>query len=172
MNNNNKMEKVTHELKQLRKLAALLQSAWHYGEWKAETPNEREMEAIMREQGLWPVTMSAETWELNLKLNQIQHDEYGNPIPPTGGGEITVGRNNNPGNTNNNTMNMTVLRKHITMYLDDLESYGTRKDLADATDVLFDFVKYINAMDGEQAMIDYNAMEEEWEMDNYNEMQQ
>ena len=166
------MEKVTHELKQLRKLAALLQSAWHYGEWKAETPNEREMEAIMREQGLWPVTMSAETWELNLKLNQIQHDEYGNPIPPTGGGEITVGRNNNPGNTNNSTMNMTVLRKHITMYLDDLESYGTRKDLADATDVLFDFVKYINAMDGEQAMIDYNAMEEEWEMDNYNEMQQ
>ena len=172
MNNNNKMEKVTHELKQLRKLAALLQSAWHYGEWKAETPNEREMEAIMREQGLWPVTMSAETWELNLKLNQIQHDEYGNPIPPTGGGEITVGRNNNPGNTNNNTMNMTVLRKHITMYLDDLESYGTRKETADATDVLFDFVKYINAMDGEQAMIDYNAMEEEWEMDNYNEMQQ
>ena len=31
------MEKVTHELKQLRKLAALLQSAWHYGEFKAET---------------------------------------------------------------------------------------------------------------------------------------
>ena len=172
MNNNNKMEKVTHELKQLRKLAALLQSAWHYGEWKAETPNEREMEAIMREQGLWPVTMSAETWELNLKLNQIQHDEYGNPIPPTGGGEITVGRNNNPGNTNNNTMNMTVLRKHITMYLDDLESYGTRKETADATDVLFDFVKYINALGDEQAMIEYNAMEEEWEMDNYNEMQQ
>ena len=166
------MEKVTHELKQLRKLAALLQSAWFYGEFKAETPNEREMKAIMNEQGLWPVTMSAHTFEPNLKLNQIQHDEYGNPIPPTGGGEITVGRNNNPGNTNNNTMNMMVLRKHITMYLDDLESYGTRKDLADATDVLFDFVKYINAMDGEQAMIDYNAMEEEWEMDNYNEMQQ
>jgi hypothetical protein len=46
--------------------------------------------------------------------------------------------------------------------------------LNEATDVLFDFVKYINAMgvsDDEQAMIDYNAMEEEWEMDNYNEMQ-
>jgi hypothetical protein len=57
------------------------------------------------------------------------------------------------------------------MYLDDIESYGTRKDLADATYVLFDFVKYIDALDGEQAMIDYNAMEEEWEMDNYNEMQ-
>jgi hypothetical protein len=59
-------------------------------------------------------------------------------------------------------MNMTVLRKHITMYLDDIESYGTKKELADATDVLFDFVKYINAMgvcNDEQAMIDYNAME-------------
>lgn len=78
--------------------------------------------------------------------------------------------NNNPGNIDNNTMSMTELRKHITMYLDDIESYGTRKELADATDVLFDFVKYINAMYDEQAMIDYNAMEEEWEMDNYNEM--
>ena len=101
----------------------------------------------------------------------IQWDEYGNPIPIIDGGEITMGENNNPGN---NTMNMTMLRNHITMYLDDIESYGTRKELADATDVLFDFVKYINAMgvsDDEQAMIDYNAMEEEWEMDNYNEMQ-
>lgn len=78
--------------------------------------------------------------------------------------------NNNPGNIDNNTMNMTELRKHITMYLDDIELNGTKKELADATDVLFDFVKYINAMDDEQAMIDYNAMEEEWEMDNYNEM--
>ena len=173
------MEKVTHELKQLRKLAALLQSAWHYGEWKAETPNEREMEAIMREQGLWPVTMSAETWELNLKLNQIQHDEYGNPIPPTGGGEITVGRNNNPGNTDNNMLNMTALRTYITMYLEDIDAYGDENELTEATNVLHDFVLYLKSMrglsegetDGEQAMIDYNAMEEEWEMDNYNEMQ-
>jgi hypothetical protein len=67
-----------------------------------------------------------------------------------------------------------MLRNYITMYLDDIESYGTRKELADATDVLFDFVKYIDAMgesEDEQAMIDYNAMEEESEMDNYNEMQ-
>jgi hypothetical protein len=143
------MEKVTHELKQLRKLTALIQSAWLFGEFKAETPNEHEMEAIMREQGLWPVTMSAHTFEPNLKLYQIQHDEYGNPKPPTGGGEtMTMGRgNNNPGNTdNNNTMNMTVLRNHITMYLNDIESYGTRKETADATDVLYDFVKYINAL--------------------------
>ena len=97
----------------------------------------------------------------------LQWDEYGNPIPIIDGGEITMGENNNPGN-----LNMTDLRNHITMYLDDIESYGTRKELADATDVLYDFVKYIDAMDGEQAMIDYNAMEEEWEMDNYNEMQQ
>ena len=96
-------------------------------------------------------------------------DEYGNPKPSINGGD---NMNNNPGNTDNN-LNMRMLREYITMYLDDIESYGTRKDLADATDVLFDFVKYINAMgvsDDEQAMIDYNAMEEESEMDNYNEM--
>ena len=82
------MEKVTHELKQLRKLAALLQSAWYYGDWKAETLNEHEMEEIMREQGLWPVTLSAHTFEPN--LNQYL-------------GEMNVGENNgvnnNPGNT-------------------------------------------------------------------------
>lgn len=42
------------ELTQLRKLAVLLQSAWHHGNWKAETTNEREMEKIMTEQGYWP----------------------------------------------------------------------------------------------------------------------
>jgi hypothetical protein len=90
------MEKVTYELKQLRKLAALLQNAWYNGNWKAETYNEREMEKIMREQGLWPVTMSAETWDLNLKLNQYK-------------GEMNVGENNmgemnnNPGDTSNTT---------------------------------------------------------------------
>ena len=102
-------------------------------------------------------------------------DEYGNYIqgilkPNINGGD---NMNNNPGNTDNN-LNMTVLREYITMYLDDIESYGTRKDLADAIDVLFDFTKYVEVLgesDGEQAMIDYNAMEEEWEMDNYNEMQ-
>ena len=101
----------------------------------------------------------------NNQTTNMTWDEYGNPKPSINGGD---NMNNNPGN---NTMNMTDLRNHITMYLDDIESYGTRKDLADATDVLFDFVKYINALDGEQAMIDYNAMEEEWEMNNYNEMQ-
>ena len=111
----------------------------------------------------------------NNQITDMTWDEYGNYIqgilkPSINGGD---NMNNNPGNTDN-TMNMTVLRNHITMYLDDIESYGTRKELADATDVLFDFVKYINALgvsDDEQAMIDYNAMEEEWEMDNYNEMQ-
>ena len=106
-----------------------------------------------------PITTTDMTW-----------DEYGNPKPIINGGD---NMNNNPGNTDNN-LNMRMLREYITMYLDDIESYGTRKELADATDVLFDFVKYINAMgesDDEQAMIEYNAMEEEWEMDNYNEMQ-
>jgi hypothetical protein len=82
--------------------------------------------------------------------------------------------NNNPGN-----LNMTVLREYITMYLDDVETYGDEKELDEATTILYDFVLYINSMrglvdgetDGEQAMIDYNAMEEKWEMDNYNEMQ-
>lgn len=96
-------------------------------------------------------------------------DEYGNPKPSINGRD---NMNNNPGNTDNN-LNMTVLREYITMYLDDIESYGTEEVLNEATDVLFDFVKYINAMgesEDEQAMIDYNAMEEEWEMDNYNKM--
>jgi hypothetical protein len=106
----------------------------------------------------------------NKQITDMTWDEYGNPKPNINGGD---NMNNNPGNTDNN-LNMTVLREYITMYLDDIESYGTRKELADATDVLFDFVKYINAMgvsDDEQAMIDYNTMEEESEMDNYNEMQ-
>jgi hypothetical protein len=74
----------------------------------------------------------------NKQTTDMTWDEYGNPKPSINGGD---NMNNNPGN-----LNMTVLRNHITMYLDDIESYGTRKDLADATDVLFDFVKYINAL--------------------------
>jgi hypothetical protein len=89
------------------------------------------------------------------QITDMTWDEYGNPKPPTGNGGDNM--NNNPGNTDNN-LNMTVLREYITMYLDDIESYGTeRSDLAEATDVLFDFVKYINAMgvsDDEQAMIE------------------
>ena len=101
MSNNNKMEKVTHELKQLRKLAALLQSAWYHGEWKAETPNEREMEAIMGERGYWPVTLSAHTFEPNL-INK---------------GETMVEKknNNNPGNNNTrgNSMVSDLVYNHM-----------------------------------------------------------
>ena len=104
----------------------------------------------------------------NKQTTDMTWDEYGNYIqgilkPSINGGD---NMNNNPG-----TLNMMTLREYITMYLDDIESYGTEDQLNEATDVLFDFVKYIDAMDGEQAMIDYNAMEEESEMDNYNEMQ-
>lgn len=76
------MEKVTHELKQLRKLAALLQSAWFYGGWKAETLNEHEMEEIMREQGLWPVTLSAYTFEPNLNqyLSEVKAGNTSNTL--------------------------------------------------------------------------------------------
>lgn len=37
-------------------LAELLSGAWFYGDWKAETINEREQEAIMRDLGYWPTT--------------------------------------------------------------------------------------------------------------------
>jgi len=108
-----------------------------------------------------------EAWEKTVTTEEMTWDEYGNPSPLNKGVMMTM--NNNPG-----ILNMMTLREYITMYLDDIESYGTEDQLNEATDVLFDFVKYINAMgvsDDEQAMIDYNAMEEEWEMDNYNEMQ-
>ena len=58
-------------------------------------------------------------------------DEYGNPSP------IAEQAGNNP-----DTMNMTVLRNHIVIYLDNIESHGTKKELMDATDVLFDFLQY------------------------------
>jgi hypothetical protein len=93
----------------------------------------------------------------------VTWDEYGNPIPLTG--EI----NNTP-----TTIDMWALRQGITMYLDDLDSYGTDAEVNEATDVLWDFVKYVEAMsvsvNDEDEMDNYNAMEEEWEMDNYNEM--
>ena len=92
-------------------------------------------------------------------------DEYGNPKPIINGGD---NMNNNPGNTNNNTMNMSVLREHITLYLNDISSYDDENLLTEATNVLNDFVLYVESMgvsisDDEQAMIDYNAMEEESE---------
>lgn len=34
----------------------LLASAWYYGDWKAETANERAMQALMEKAGWWPVT--------------------------------------------------------------------------------------------------------------------
>ena len=42
-------------------------------------------------------------------------DEYGNPKPIINGGD---NMNNNPDNSN--TMNMKVLREHITLYLNDI----------------------------------------------------
>lgn len=38
----------------LEDLADKLSQAWYYGNWKAETANEREMESIMRRLGHWP----------------------------------------------------------------------------------------------------------------------
>ena len=91
------MEKVTHELKQLRKLAALLQSAWYHGEWKAETVNEREMETIMGERGYWPVTLSAHTFEPNLIIK----------------GETMVREKNNNNNPGNNNTVSNLIDEHL-----------------------------------------------------------
>ena len=101
-------------------------------------------------------------------------DEYGNPKPSINGGD---NMNNNPGNTNNNTMNMSVLREHITLYLNDISSYDDENLLTEATTVLNDFILYVESMgvsisDDEQAMIDYNEMEEESESNDIREMQQ
>ena len=109
----------------------------------------------------------------------LQWDEYGNPSPILNGGEMTM--NNNPGTS----IDMDDLRSCISLYLNDIESYGRVGEHEEAINVLNDFVEYIDSMNGrdatpiiekqwldnEQAMNDYNAMEEEWEMDNYNEMQ-
>jgi len=112
-----------------------------------------------------------EAWEktgaLDPKLNNIEEitwDEYGNPIP------LTDETNSTP-----TTIDMWALRQGVTMYLDDLDSYGTDAEVNTAIDVLWDFVKYVEAMgvsvDDEDEMDNYNEMEEEWEMDNYNEME-
>ena len=100
-------------------------------------------------------------------------DEYGNPKPIINGGD---NMNNNPGNTNNNTMNMSVLREYITLYLNDISSYDDENLLTEATTVLNDFVLYVESMgvsinDDEQAMIDYNVMEDESESNDIMEMQ-
>ena len=100
-------------------------------------------------------------------------DEYGNPKPSINGGD---NMNNNPGNTDNN-LNIKVLREHITLYLNDISSYDDENLLTEASNVLNDFILYVESMgvsisDDEQAMIDYNAMEEESESNDIMEMQQ
>ena len=36
------------------KIAKLISSIFYYGNFKAETPNERELEQLLREVNLWP----------------------------------------------------------------------------------------------------------------------
>lgn len=48
-------EEAERDAGRLRMLALLLSSAWYYGAWKAETANERDMEALMRQLEYWPV---------------------------------------------------------------------------------------------------------------------
>ena len=108
----------------------------------------------------------------NKQTIDMTWDEYGNPKPIINGGD---NMNNNPDNSN--TMNMKVLREHITLYLNDISSYDDEHQLTEATTVLNDFVLYVESMgvsinDDEQAMIDYNAMEEESESNDIREMQQ
>ena len=81
---------------------------------------------------------SLNEWLGNKRMSNtigITWDEYGNPIPLTGE------TNNTPA-----TIDMWALRQGITMYLDDLDSYGTDAEVNTATDVLWDFVKYVEAM--------------------------
>ena len=47
----------------------------------------------------------------------------------------------------NNTVNMSALREAITMYLNDVDSYGDDKQLRESIDVLHDFVVYMDATD-------------------------
>ena len=58
-------------------------------------------------------------------------------------------------------MNKTKLREFITMYLDDIESYGTETELNEATDVLFDFFKYVEALDFEGETIETVELQDE-----------
>ena len=68
-------------------------------------------------------------------ISGLTWDEYGNPSPLTGE------TNNTP-----STISMWALRQGVTMYIDDLDSYGTQAQVNTATDVLWDFVKYVEAM--------------------------
>ncbi len=37
-----------------KKIALLISSIFHYGNFKAETPNERELQKLLEEVNLWP----------------------------------------------------------------------------------------------------------------------
>jgi hypothetical protein len=49
-----KLQEVTKQRDALAEIYPLLASAWFYGEWIAETYNEREIQKIMERQGWWP----------------------------------------------------------------------------------------------------------------------
>jgi hypothetical protein len=48
------LAEVTKQRDALAEIYPLLASAWFYGEWIAETYNEREIQKIMERQGWWP----------------------------------------------------------------------------------------------------------------------
>ena len=58
-------------------------------------------------------------------------------------------------------MNKTKLREMMSMYLDDIEHYGDEKELHIATDVLFDFFKYVEALDFEGETIETVELQNE-----------
>ena len=39
-----------------KQIALLISSIFYYGRFKAETPNEKELEKLLREVNLWPTT--------------------------------------------------------------------------------------------------------------------
>ena len=97
----------------------------------------------------------------------ISWDQYGNPI--TGGGETTMGRNNNNPGT---SIDMDDLRSCISLYLNDIESYGRVGEHEESINVLNDFVEYIDSMNGRDAtpIIEKQRLDNEQEMDDYNEL--
>ena len=114
----------------------------------------------------------------------ISWDQYGNPI--IDGGETTMGERNNTNNNPGTLINMDALISCISLYLNDIESYGRVGEHEEAINVLNDFVEYIDSMNGrdatpiiekqwldnEQAMNDYNAMDEESDLNDIREAQQ
>lgn len=137
----------------------------HYGflkgaQWQSERMYSKEDMQLAFEAGYkkgfsgYPNT---ENWkELPFEPWFTQFKPTGTNKNETDRGEITTMRtttdDNNP--DNNTTVNTPSLRKHITNYLNDISTHGTRNELIEATNVLHDFMLYINEMESDEIFED------------------